>query len=109
MISLLAVMRTAGLVLPQVIEPPTVRRHNGVQKAHSCDRRHIADAVAELTSYLSIVPHMRSRRRSSEILSPAHAGLFSPLDFLCREHHVTSSGTISRFPHLLLLKRNVES
>jgi hypothetical protein len=28
-------------------------------KAHFCDRHHIASAMAELVSYLSIIPHMR--------------------------------------------------
>src|SRR4029453_175830 len=64
-----------------------------------CDRHHIANAMAELVSYC------RSYRICGGStflrLSPAHAGLFSPLGFLCREHHVTASGTISRFPHLL--------
>jgi hypothetical protein len=41
-----------------------------LHKTHSCDRHHIARAMAELASSLSIIPHMRSK------LSPAHAGFF---------------------------------
>src|SRR5215831_1076633 len=69
---------------------------------------HIADALAELVSYLSIVPHMRSSDVPPKHSAPLTRGFFLPLDFLCREppvgsgrHHVTASGTISRFPHLL--------
>jgi len=65
--------------------------------------------MAELVSYLSIVPHMRfSTFDVPPTSAPLTRGFFSPLDFLCREpplgpgrHHVTASGTISRFPHLL--------
>jgi hypothetical protein len=46
-----------------------------LQKAHSCDRHHIASAMAELVSCLSIIPHMRSFDVPPK-LSPAHAGLF---------------------------------
>src|SRR4029077_16653104 len=44
-------------------------------KAHFCDRHHIASAMAELVSCLSIIPHMRSFDVPPK-LSPAHAGLF---------------------------------
>src|SRR5262249_1165638 len=64
-------------------EPPPEPTQLPAKKRILCDRHHIASAMAELVSYLSIVPHMRSVRRSSEILSPAYAGLFSaPCDFL---------------------------
>ena len=60
----------------------SLNRKLSLQKAHFCDRHHIASAMAELrllfvdrTAYAVVL-------RSSEILSPAHAGLFSPLDFL---------------------------
>src|SRR6516225_3411221 len=46
-----------------------------LQKAHSCDRHHIASAMAELVRCLSIIPHMRSFDVPPK-LSPAHAGLF---------------------------------
>jgi hypothetical protein len=48
-----------------------------LQKAHSCDLHHIASAMAELASYLSIRTAYAVVRRSSETLSLAHAGLFS--------------------------------
>jgi hypothetical protein len=51
------------------------RRCRPIQKAHFCDRHHIASAMAELVSYLSIIPHMRSFDVPPK-LSPAHAGLF---------------------------------
>jgi len=38
--------------------------------------------MAELVSYLSIEPHMRTFDVFTATLSPAHAGLFLPLDFL---------------------------
>ena len=114
-----------------------------------CDRGHIADAVAELVSYLSIVPHMRSSDVPPKYSAPLTRGIFfaarlpvsstaaepvaksranlskkAPLgraEFLGTKgvaslppvrigqtrmslsgrHHVTASGTISRFPHLL--------
>src|SRR5262245_27002031 len=45
--------------------------------------------MAELVSYVWTVPHMSQCGRSTflRILSPAHAGLFSPLDFLRRGEH----------------------
>jgi hypothetical protein len=46
-----------------------------LHKAHSCDRHHIASAMAELVSRLSIIPHMRSFDVPPK-LSPVHAGLF---------------------------------
>ena len=51
------------------------RRCRPTQKAHFCDRHHIASAMAELASCLSIIPHMRSFDVPPK-LSPAHAGLF---------------------------------
>src|SRR5262245_23833862 len=47
-----------------------------LQKAHSFDRHHIANATAVLVSYLWIAPHMRFVLRSSKTLSPANAGPF---------------------------------
>jgi hypothetical protein len=44
---------------PSVI-PQDARRCRPTQKAHFCDRHHIASAMAELMFYLSIIPHMRS-------------------------------------------------
>jgi hypothetical protein len=45
-----------------------------LHKTHSSDRHHIARAMAELGSSLSIIPHMRSK------LSPAHAGFAAAAD-----------------------------
>ena len=86
---------------------PTQR--SSLQKAHSCDRRHIPNAIAELVFYSSIVPPLCGSSDVPPTPRPRSRGaLFSPLDFLCREppsspgrQHVTASGTISRFPHLL--------
>jgi hypothetical protein len=58
---------------------------SSLQKRILCDRSHIADAVAELVSYLSIVPHMRSSDVPPKYSAPLTRGIFSPLDFLCRE------------------------
>jgi hypothetical protein len=44
-------------------------------KAHFCDRHHIASAMAELVSYLSIIPHVRSFDVPPK-LSPAQRGAF---------------------------------
>ena len=82
---------------------------SSLQKAHSCDRRHIPNAIAELVFYSSIVPPLCGSSDVPPTPRPRSRGaLFSPLDFLCREppsspgrQHVTASGTISRFPHLL--------
>ena len=122
---------------------------SSLQKRILCDRRHIADAVAELLSHLSIVPHMRSSDVPPKYSAPLTRGIFfaarlpvsstaaepvaksranlskkAPLgraEFLGTKgvasqatrpnwadengqsgrHHVTASGTISRFPHLL--------
>jgi hypothetical protein len=41
-----------------------------------CDRHHIASAMAELVSYLSIVPHMRSSDVPPKHSSPPNAGHF---------------------------------
>jgi hypothetical protein len=46
-----------------------------LHKAHSCDRRHIASAMAELVSCLSIIPHTRSFDVPPK-LSPAQRGAF---------------------------------
>jgi hypothetical protein len=51
------------------------RRCRPTQKAHFCDRHHIARAMAELVLCLSIIPHMRSFDVPPK-LSPAQAGLF---------------------------------
>jgi len=42
-----------------------------------CERRHIADAVAKLVSYLSIVPHMRSSDVPPKHSAPLTRGIFS--------------------------------
>jgi hypothetical protein len=55
-----------------------------LHKTHSCDRHHIARAMAELASSLSIIPHMRSK------LSPAHAGFF------CRRGGIARDGLAGR-------------
>jgi hypothetical protein len=51
-----------------------------LQKAHSCDRHHIASAMAELIFCLSIIPHVRSFDVPPK-LSPAQRGaFFAPLE-----------------------------
>jgi hypothetical protein len=57
-----------------VLDASAARPKSG-SKAHSCDRHHIASAMAELVCCLSIIPHMRSFDVPPK-LSPAHAGLF---------------------------------
>jgi len=88
---------------------------SSLQKAHSCDRRHILDAVAELASCSSIVPPYVVVRRSSYSPAPRERGCFFRR-FLCREllpspgrHHVTASENHLPLPAFALLKRNVES
>jgi hypothetical protein len=46
-----------------------------LHKAHTCDRHHIASAMAELVFCSSIIPHMRSFDVPPK-LGPGHAGLF---------------------------------
>src|SRR5262249_36566376 len=76
------------------------------KKAHSCDRHHIRNAIAELVIYSSIVPPLCGSSDVPPTPQPRSRGAVFR-DFLCREppnsggHHVTESGTISRFPHLL--------
>jgi hypothetical protein len=65
--------------MPSVI-PRNARRCRPTQlsflhKAHTCDRHHIASAMAELVFCSSIIPHMRSFDVPPK-LSPAHVGLF---------------------------------
>jgi hypothetical protein len=51
-----------------------------LQKAHSCDRHHIASAMAELIFCMSIIPHVRSFDVPPK-LSPAQRGaFFAPLE-----------------------------
>jgi hypothetical protein len=64
-----------------------------LQKAHSCDRHHIASATAVLASCLWIVPHMWFVLRSSKHSAPLTRGLFlyrqfpaSPSPPLCSVH-----------------------
>src|SRR5262249_41467817 len=54
----------------------SARRCRPTQKAHSCDRHHIASAMAELASYLSIVPHMWSFDVPPKHSAPLTRGLF---------------------------------
>src|SRR5262249_24260832 len=63
------------------------RRPNSApcKKAHSCDRHHIANAMAELVSYLSIV-RICGPPTFLLLLSPAHAGLFFRRSTSCVEN-----------------------
>ena len=70
----IGVHRTMPSVIPQCASVPPDPTQL-LQKAHSCDRHHIASAMAGLVSCLSIIPHMRSFDVPPK-LSPAHAGLF---------------------------------
>ena len=46
------------------------------KKAHFCDRHHIASAMAELASYLWIVPYMRSFYVPPKYSAPLTRGFF---------------------------------
>src|SRR5262249_21972820 len=59
---------------PEPTRPPV--------KCAFCDRHHIASAMAELSSYLWIVPHMRSFFVPPKYSAPLTRGLFCDLDFL---------------------------
>jgi hypothetical protein len=72
-------------VIPQNARRCRPTQLSSLQKAHSCDRHHIASAMAELASYLSMVPHMRSFDVPPKDSAPLTRGFFWPLDFLRRE------------------------
>jgi hypothetical protein len=63
---------------PEPTRPPV--------KCAFCDRHHIASAMAELSSYLWIVPHMRSFYVPPKYSAPLTRGLFCDLDFLRGEN-----------------------
>src|SRR5262249_25530322 len=56
---------------------------------HSCDLHHMASAMAELVSYFSIRTAYAVVRRSSETLSPAHAGPFLRRSTSCVERTIS--------------------
>src|SRR6516162_1159802 len=76
----------------QLLTPAPHREGNATSRAPCkkrilCERRHIADVVAELVSYLSIVPHMRSFD-----VPPKHSAPLARGHFLHRSTSCVESG-----------------
>src|SRR5262249_14887710 len=68
----------------------------GLSKVHFRDRHHIAKAMAELVSYLSIIPHMRCST-FLRLQPPAPAGAFFRRSTSCVEtRRRAQDGTMSR-------------
>ena len=71
----IGVHRTMPSVIPQNARRCRPTQLSFLHKAHTCDRHHIASAMAELVFCSSIIPHMRSFDVPPK-LGPGHAGLF---------------------------------
>ncbi len=61
------------------VTPQDARRCRPTQKAHSCDRHHIASAMAELIFCLSIIPHVRAFDVPPKLSPAQREAFFAPV------------------------------